>query len=139
MSDKTPSTKIPGPNGGGGSGPDRKANSTTTIGPTITIRGKLRSGEDLIVKGRIDAELTSSKAIFLENSGIVRANANVASAHISGILLGDVTANSKIELAKDGRMIGDMLAPRIVIQDGAAFRGKIDMPNFDTDEPPPRS
>lgn len=107
--------------------------STTTVGPTITIRGKLKSGEDLIVKGRIDAEITSSKALFIENSGIVKANMNVASARISGVLLGDVAAESKVEIASDGRMIGDILAPRIVIQDGAAFRGEIDMPNFDAE------
>ena len=104
--------------------------STTTVGPTITIRGKLKSDEDLVVKGRIDAEISSTKGLFLENSGVIRANMNVASAQISGILLGDVEANTKIEIAADGRMIGDMLAPRIVIHDGAAFRGKIDMPNF---------
>lgn len=108
--------------------------STTTVGPTITIRGKLKSDEDLVVKGRIDAQITSSKGLFIENSGVIRANMNVASARVSGILLGDIQAEGKIEIASDGRMIGDMLAPRIVIQDGAAFRGRIDMPNFDSGE-----
>ncbi len=110
---------------------EEPSESTTTVGPTITIRGALKSGEDLIVKGRIDAAITSSKGLFIENSGVIRANMDVASARISGILLGDVTAEEKIEIASDGRMIGDMLAPRIVIHDGAAFRGTIDMPNFE--------
>lgn len=110
---------------------DNKNVTKTTVGPTIVIRGKLNSGEDLIVKGRIDAEITSSKALFIENSGIVKANVNVESAKISGVLVGDVSAKSKTEIAADGRMVGDILAPKIVISDGAKFRGRIDMPGFE--------
>lgn len=110
---------------------DSKASSTTVIGPTILIRGKLRSGEDLVIRGRVEAEISSSKDLLLENSGIIRANANVRSARLSGVLLGNLTADSKVEIALDGRMVGDILAPRIVISDGAAFRGKIDMQDFE--------
>ena len=110
--------------------PDGKS-ASTTVGKSIVIRGKLKSDEDLVVKGRIDAQITSSKALYVENSGIVKANLQVHSAHISGILVGNITAESKAEVAGDGRMVGDILAPRIVIRDGAAFRGRIDMQDFD--------
>ena len=71
---------------------DSNPTTTTTIGPTIVIRGKLRSGEDLIVKGRIDAEITSSKALLIENSGIVNADVQVESVRVSGVLAGNITA-----------------------------------------------
>lgn len=108
--------------------------TTTTIGSTIVIKGKLKSDEDLVVHGRIDAEITSSKALLIENSGVVKANLKVKSAKISGVVVGNVTADSCVEIAADGRVIGDINAPRIIISDGAAFRGKIDMQGADERE-----
>jgi cytoskeletal protein CcmA (bactofilin family) len=107
------------------------SSTTTAIGPTIVIKGKLRSDEDLIVKGRVEAEISSSKALLVENSGIIKANIKVKSARISGVLVGNVTAEERVEIAPDGRMVGDLTAPKIIINDGAAFRGRIDMQNFD--------
>jgi cytoskeletal protein CcmA (bactofilin family) len=115
---------------------ETKAGSATTIGPTIIIRGRLKVDENLTVKGRIEAELSSSKAIIIENSGIVKADVRVHSAKVSGVLVGNVTAEEKIEIAPDGRVVGDLRAPRIVINDGAAFRGKIDMQNVDEKREP---
>jgi cytoskeletal protein CcmA (bactofilin family) len=117
----------PGENGQNGG----KVTTTTAIGPTIVIKGKLKSDEDLIVKGRIDAEISSSKALLVENSGIIKANVQVKSARISGVLVGNITAEERVEIAPDGRIVGDLTAPKIIINDGAAFRGRIDMQNFD--------
>lgn len=105
--------------------------TTTAIGPTIVIKGKLKSDEDLIVKGRIEAEISSSKALLVENSGVIKANVKVKSARLSGVLVGNITAEERVEIAPDGRMVGDLTAPKIIINDGAAFRGRIDMQNFD--------
>ncbi|HWE30641.1 MAG TPA: polymer-forming cytoskeletal protein [Polyangia bacterium] len=121
-------------------GENGKSATTTAIGPTIIIKGKLRSDEDLIVKGRIEAEISSSKALLVENSGIIKANIRVKSARISGVLVGNVTAEELVEIAPDGRMVGDLTAPKIIINDGAAFRGRIDMQNFDeAPEPKPKA
>jgi cytoskeletal protein CcmA (bactofilin family) len=111
--------------------PEKSAGPATTVGSTVIIRGKLRTDEDLIVEGRIEAEITSTKALIIENSGIVKANVQVKSARVSGVLVGNIIAEEKVELASDGRVVGDILAPKIVIRDGAAFRGRIDMPDFD--------
>jgi cytoskeletal protein CcmA (bactofilin family) len=104
---------------------------TTTIGPTIIIRGKLKSDEDLVVEGRIEAEIASTKALVIENSGIVKASMQVKSVRVSGVVVGNITAEDKVEIASDGRVVGDILTPKLVIRDGAAFRGRIDMPDFD--------
>jgi cytoskeletal protein CcmA (bactofilin family) len=105
--------------------------TTTAIGPTIIIKGKLKSDEDLIVRGRIEAEISSSKALLVENSGVIKANVKVKSARLSGVLVGNITADERVEIMPDGRMVGDLTAPKIIINDGAAFRGRIDMQNFD--------
>jgi cytoskeletal protein CcmA (bactofilin family) len=108
-----------------------EAIGTTTIGPTIIIRGRLKVDENLTVKGRIDAEVSSSRALTIETSGIVKADVRARSVKISGVLVGNITAEEKIEIAPEGRVVGDLLAPRIVISDGAAFRGRIDMRTVD--------
>jgi cytoskeletal protein CcmA (bactofilin family) len=108
-----------------------KGAASTTIGHTIVIRGKLKSDEDLIVHGRIDAEITSAKAVLIEQAGIVKAGIRAESVSVSGILIGNAQADARMEISSGGRMIGDILSPKIVISDGAAFRGQIDMPTFE--------
>jgi len=115
----------------GENGQPKAPTTTTAIGPTIIIKGKLKSDEDLIVKGRIEAEISSSKALLVENSGIIKANVRVKSVRLSGVLVGNISAEDRVEIAPDGRMVGDLTAPKIIINDGAAFRGHIDMQNFD--------
>lgn len=105
--------------------------SSTVIGENVVIKGRLRSGEDLVIRGRIEAEISSDKALFVETSGVVKANVSVRNARVSGTVVGDILAKEKIEIAPEGRVVGDLTSPRIVISDGAAFKGKIDMPAAD--------
>jgi len=103
------------------------AGGTTVIGPTITVNGKLSGEEDLTVRGRLEGEVTLSKTLILESSGIVKANVSVKNAIISGVVVGNVRATESVELTKEGRMVGDIQAPRVILVDGASFRGRIEM------------
>jgi cytoskeletal protein CcmA (bactofilin family) len=105
--------------------------TTTVVGPSIVIRGRLKCSEDLVIKGRVDAEITSSKSLHIENSGIVKANIFVQDVTVNGVLVGNITAQRRTEIAADGRVVGDIVTPKLVIRDGASIRGRIDMPNFD--------
>src|SRR5712664_2551515 len=103
------------------------AGGATVIGPTITINGKLSGDEDLTVRGRVEGEVTLTKTLILEPSGIVKANVEVKNAVISGVVVGNIRATESVELTKEGRMVGDIVAPRVILVDGASFRGKIEM------------
>src|ERR1041384_162200 len=92
---------------------DATKSAATDIGPTIVIRGKLKSQEDLVVRGRIEAEVSSTQAFLVETSGVVRANVHAQSAKIRGVVVGNVAAEQKIEIAAEGRMVGDVRAPRV--------------------------
>src|SRR5207249_7085321 len=100
--------------------------TSTVIGPTLVIRGRLKSDEDLVVRGRVDASITTTKSLYVENSGIVKADVMVKSVRISGVLVGNIVAQERCEIAPDGRVVGDIWSPRIVIADGAAFKGRVD-------------
>lgn len=114
--------------GGGG--------ETTIIGPSILINGKLSGDEDLTVRGRVEGELNLTKTLIVEPSGIVKANVQVRNAIISGVVVGNISASESVELTREGRMVGDINAPRVIIVDGASFRGHVDMGNA---EPRPAS
>ena len=109
---------------------------STIIGPSILINGKLSGDEDLTVRGRVEGELSLTKTLIVEPSGIVKANVQVKNAIISGVVVGNISATESVELTREGRMVGDINAPRVIIVDGASFRGRVDMGNA---EPRPAS
>jgi cytoskeletal protein CcmA (bactofilin family) len=103
------------------------AGGNTVIGPSILINGKLTGDEDLTVRGRVEGELSLTKTLIVEPSGVVKANVAVKNAVVSGVVVGNIQATESVELTHEGRMVGDIRSPRVIIVDGASFRGRIDM------------
>ncbi len=103
----------------------------TVIGNSIFISGNIEGKEDLSVQGKIEGNITLSNTLFLEESGVVKADVSVKNAVISGILVGNIEAEESIEITEIGQMVGDIIAPRVVIRDGAKFRGNIDMTSYE--------
>jgi cytoskeletal protein CcmA (bactofilin family) len=104
---------------------------TTIIGESILISGSLNGDEDLTVRGRVEGTLTLTKTLVVEPTGIVKAEVQVRNCVIAGAVVGNVTATESVEITKEGRMVGDIAAPRVIIVDGASFRGRIDMGEVD--------
>jgi cytoskeletal protein CcmA (bactofilin family) len=104
---------------------------TTIIGESILISGSLNGDEDLTVRGRVEGTLTLTKTLVVEPTGIVKAEVQVKNCVIAGAVVGNVTATESVEITKEGRMVGDIAAPRVIIVDGASFRGRIDMGDVD--------
>lgn len=105
----------------------RDDDHTTVIGKSMQVRGNLAGDEDLQVLGRVDGSIDLQRTLIVAESGIVKAEVSVRNAIISGIVVGNVQASESVELTREGRMVGDISAPRIIIVDGASFRGNIDM------------
>ncbi|MGI5865355.1 MAG: bactofilin family protein [Myxococcales bacterium] len=99
----------------------------TIVGESILINGKLEGDEDLTVRGRVEGSITLTKTLIVEPSGVVKADATVRNAIISGVVVGNITASESVHLTREGRMVGDINSPRVIIVEGAAFRGRIDM------------
>jgi cytoskeletal protein CcmA (bactofilin family) len=108
---------------------------STIIGPSILISGKLSGDEDLTVRGRVEGELALTKTLIVEPSGIVKANVQVRNAIVSGVVVGNISATESVELTREGRMVGDINSPRVIIVDGASFRGRVDMGNAEPRAP----
>jgi cytoskeletal protein CcmA (bactofilin family) len=106
---------------------------STIIGESILISGSLNGDEDLTVRGQVEGTLTLTKTLLVETTGRVKAEVQVRNCVIAGVVVGNVTATESVEITKEGRMVGDITAPRVIIVDGASFRGRIDMGEVDVE------
>jgi cytoskeletal protein CcmA (bactofilin family) len=111
------------------------ADSDTIIGESILVKGNLEGDEDLTVQGRIEGSINLSKTLIIEPAGVVKADVSVANAVISGIMVGNLAATDAVELTDTGRMVGDINAPRVIITEGALFKGQVDMGDISIPRP----
>ncbi len=93
----------------------------------ITIRGNLTGSEDLLVEGRIEGTVTLKNHLMIEETGVVAADIDVEDLTVKGEMKGDITAAQSVSINKNARLVGNIRAPRVIIEDGARFRGSIDM------------
>lgn len=99
-----------------------------TIGPSIVIRGEVSGSEDLLIQGQIDGSVALEKhAVTVGGGGRVKANVSGRVITVEGEVEGDLTAQEQIVLRGSSRVLGDIKAPRVVLEDGASFRGLVDM------------
>jgi cytoskeletal protein CcmA (bactofilin family) len=104
----------------------------TIIGKAMVIRGQIKSREDLHVDGQVDGSLDVSNCrLTVGTSGRVGAGATAREVDVLGSVNGDVEASKKVTIRKGGRLVGDLRTPGIVIEDGAYFKGKIEIVNTD--------
>ena len=101
--------------------------ANTVIGSTIVIDGEITGDEDLIIQGTVKGRISLRENIYVEQSGVVEANIETATITIQGTVTGDVQATERAELKSECHVVGDIRAPRILIADGASFKGNVDM------------
>jgi len=106
----------------------------------VTIKGQISSREDLIVDGEIEGAIElNDHRLTVGPNGRVRAGVKAREIVVLGSIDGNVEALDKIDIRKDARLIGDIKTARIVIEDGAYFKGNIDIVKTDLAKPtPPR-
>jgi cytoskeletal protein CcmA (bactofilin family) len=107
--------------------PASRASAHTLIGSSIVIDGEISGGEDLVVLGTVKGRIALKESLFVEGSGVIEADIETASVEIAGQVTGNIVASEKVELKADSKVVGDIRSPRILIADGAVFRGSVDM------------
>jgi len=99
----------------------------TIIGQGIKIKGELFGDEDIVIEGEIEGKINIKKDLEIGQSGCAKADVYANNIKISGKVYGNVYANNKVELISTGFLEGDIKAPKVVISEGAHFRGSVDM------------
>ena len=101
--------------------------SKTVIGSSIVIDGEISGDEPLVVHGNVKGQISLNETVFVEPSGTVEANIETKNIEISGQVVGEILASDRAEIKSDGKVVGNIKASRILIADGAVFKGHIDM------------
>jgi cytoskeletal protein CcmA (bactofilin family) len=99
-----------------------------TIGRSITIKGDVTGDEDLYIQGRIDGTVNLKQHnVTVGPEGRVKANISGRTVTIEGEVNGDVRGQEQVALRASSTVNGDIVSPRVVLEDGATFLGSIDM------------
>lgn len=100
--------------------------SVARIGSSIRIKGELTGKEDLLVEGRVEGKIDlKDNAVTVGPNARLRAEVSAKAVVVKGEVNGDVSANDRIELTETSKVEGDVNAPRVVIADGARFKGSV--------------
>lgn len=105
----------------------------TILGPSVTLRGDLAADEDLTIEGKFDGTLhLPAHCLTVGPQGQVKADVQTSRAVVQGTVTGNITASERIEIRKTGKVMGDLVAPGIAIEDGAYFKGSIEIVREDS-------
>jgi cytoskeletal protein CcmA (bactofilin family) len=106
--------------------------SLAVIGRGMLIRGQIRSKEGMYVDGEVNGTLEMPECrLTVGPHGRVDANVRAREIEILGTVAGDLEAGKKITVRKGGRLVGDLRTPGIVIEEGAYYKGKIEIVNVE--------
>jgi cytoskeletal protein CcmA (bactofilin family) len=98
------------------------------IGQSVEIKGTLTGNEDLTIEGMVDGKiLVKDHGLTIGANGRITAEVHAKHVVVVGHVVGNITADDKVEIAPSGSVQGDVRAPRVAIADGAKFKGTIDM------------
>jgi cytoskeletal protein CcmA (bactofilin family) len=112
------------------SSPSAPASSgrAAVIGPGIYINGDISGDENLIIEGRVDGKIRlDANQIDIGQNGRVNADITAKVIKIAGEVRGDLTGMEKVVISSSGNVHGNIVAPRMTLEDGAIFKGSIDM------------
>lgn len=116
------------------------AGTTSMIGKGISISGDVTADSNLRIEGVIEGRSIQSKHdVEIGESGRVSASISAKVVRVSGEVNGDINGSEKVMIAKTGRVQGNVVAPRVQLEDGALFRGSIDMNPADSADRRPAS
>jgi len=107
--------------------PENRGNSAS-IGKAVKIIGQIFSKEDLYVDGDLEGTVEALEhKLTIGPNGTVHAGVKAREVVALGTIQGNVEATERIEIRKDAKLVGDIRTARIIIEDGAYFKGSIDI------------
>ena len=103
-----------------------------SIGQSIAINGEITGREDLRLNGNVEGRIDlNGHRLTIGPKGRIKADIHARAVTIHGQVRGNIRADDRVELFGTGDLQGDIVAPRIIIADGARFKGSVDMDTAD--------
>lgn len=107
-----------------------------TIGASITIKGDLVGEEDLVIQGRVEGMIKlKQNSVIVGKEGRISADIHSKSIIIEGQVDGDLIASEHVQIRSSGSVNGNIVAPRVALEDGCTFKGTIDMTSRPAEQP----
>ncbi len=105
----------------------RAGSAACVVGVNTTLKGEILGDEDVLVEGNVEGQIRITRDLQVGPGGKVKASISARSVIVSGEVVGDCEASNRVEIQATGRLTGNIRAPKIVIAEGALFRGNSDM------------
>jgi len=108
-------------------GEPQPAFNGTYFGPNIVIEGTVSGSELVVVEGTIKGRINVTNDLRIGTKARVEATVHAKNVTVEGKLTGDVSADDRVELVASATVDGNIKAPKIIVAEGARFRGAVDM------------
>ena len=108
--------------------PDAARGEMIFIGQSVVIKGELSCGEDLYIDGQVEGTIDpKGNRLTIGPHGRVKANVNASAVVVQGKLEGSIQASDRVDLKQSAVVTGDIATQRISIDDGAYFKGRVNI------------
>src|ERR1700724_2392998 len=98
------------------------------LGKSVVIKGELSGSEDLYIDGTVEGAIQlQGNDLTIGPNGHVHADVNAKGVVVQGKLEGNIRASDRVEMRKSAVILGDIVTQRIAIEDGAYFKGKVEI------------
>jgi cytoskeletal protein CcmA (bactofilin family) len=105
-----------------------RSRAGATIGPSIHISGDVTGDEDVRIEGRVEGTVTlSGNVLTVGKEGQVNATASARIIFVEGKVEGDLKGDEQVVVQNSGNVRGNIVSPRVTLEDGCKFKGSIDM------------
>ena len=109
---------------------------STHIATGSKVVGEISGAADLVIDGVVEGEIRLESQVVVGPEGRVEGKIHARSVEVGGKVLGNVLGGERVEVLASGSLEGDVLSPRVVIAEGAFFKGKVEMTDKITSRPP---
>jgi cytoskeletal protein CcmA (bactofilin family) len=124
----TPATPEPAPAPRPAASAPIATQEQATLGKSLVIKGEVTGSESLYIDGRVEGSINlPGNRVTVGRNGVVAANISAREIVVLGKVKGNMTASDRVDIRGEGSLTGDVVAQRISIEEGAYFKGGIDI------------
>ena len=107
---------------------DAPRTGNAVLGKSVVVKGQILSREDLTIDGEVEGTIEMQEhRLTIGANGKVRASVKAREVIVLGTLHGNVETGDRLDIRKEAKLVGDIKTARIVIEDGAYFKGNVDI------------
>jgi len=108
--------------------PKTRSRAAATIGPSIQISGDVTGNEDVRIEGRVEGTISlADNVLTIGKEGQINATVTARAIFVEGKVEGDLKSDEQVVVQSSGSVRGNIVAPRVTLEDGCKFKGSIDM------------